>query len=154
MLRQVIVLLAAPVLVAAGQTPASGEVQVPVSTGTVRVTVSSAAYQMIEGKPTGGERVPFRSASLPVLDSIPRNTQRFVHGSGTVSWSLPVESEVSLAATDSTATIRLELQDQGRTVALASGRSVTLRRHGDFVSLDVRRDGPLAVTPRPPDQEQ
>src|SRR5215467_14269102 len=153
MFRRVIVLLAAPVLVAAGQAPARGEVQVPVSTGIVSITMSSAGYQMIVGKSNGGERVLFRSTSLPVVDSLRRDTQRLVRGSGTVSWSLPAESEVSVAATDSTATIRVELQDQGRTVAIASGRSIDLRRHGDFVSLDVRRDGPSAVAPRPPGRE-
>ena len=134
MLRRVMVLLAAPAFVAAAQAPASGSVEIPVSGPGVTVSLSSNAYQVITTDSTG--------------------KQQLLRGGGALSYYFfAAERELSIAATDSAATIHVELKDQGRTLAFATGRTVNLRMHDGLLTVDARPDGPLALTPRPPGQE-
>lgn len=132
MLRRVMLLLAAPVVVAAQNGP-SGSVEIPVSASAVSVSLSSHAYQLIASQADGKEHL--------------------IRGGGALAYNLNPEDRVSIAATDSAATLHVELKDQGRIVAFANGRSVTLRRHDGLLIVDTRKDGPLAPTPRPPGQE-
>src|SRR5579884_2267453 len=122
MLRRVIVLLAAPAFVAAAQAPASGSVEIPVSGPGVTVSLSSDAYQLITTDSTG--------------------KQHLLRGGGALAYYFAAEREVSIAATDSATTIRVELKDQGRTLAFATGRTVNLRRHDGLLTVDARPDGP------------
>jgi hypothetical protein len=133
MLRRAMVLLVAPVLVAGAQTPKRGPVEIPVSSAPVTVSVSSEGYQLIYTK--GAFKEP------PI------------RGRGSVSYSLSPENAVSIAATDSTAVVSVELKDQGRTVAFFNGRSITLRRHDGLLAVDARQDGAAPIPPRPPGRE-